>query len=664
MIASVIHLVLALVTSITGASDGWAETGKRFALLIGNSRYEVATPLRNPENDVDLLSKSLKAAGFETFVGLNARHADMERLVEAMLSEAKAAAAPVVLVFFAGHGVQVAGKNYLIGIDAKIGSAEDVASASLDANALLARIAAVSPSLGMLVLDACRNDPFENRTRNLAAGLAPMTATGDEPRFKNRLIAYSTSPGKVAFDGNTGTSPYASAFAEAVLVPGLKVEDAFKRIRQKVIERTQGKQEPWETSALYEDFRFMSEAAAARLSPEEETIWDLASMVSSAEGYQRYLDKYPSGMFATLARDKIAALNKDFSYTRKAELFPIVQYAFEDFPRCTAEPDQDFPFKLRDAFTAVDGQIVYVDLTIPDRFLYCSYDGTRRPNYDRLQTVGKATGDCTMRQMGNPPDFKTVEVPCLKPADAPFASEVDAERLFRQGGSIISLQGMYVRLAFPEGSDPHYRTTYEAAEGSVHEAWSAVRGLVRVKVFKEEAFYTIYLEPADARDLGLTWKLDNTVGKATATREARAREIAEPGPGELVPDQEPSTAPEPAKSAAAEADEPPATKPVPQPAARAPKPALGWSFNYPKRDGAIKQALAGCPGNCRIAIWFSNSCGAIAIGASGGWGSASHAKQKFAMSKALKSCRTVDTKCVVERWVCSGRFGAIAVEKR
>jgi uncharacterized caspase-like protein len=267
-----LRLVAIVVPSLAAADIASAEP--RYALLIGNSRYETLPPLRNPENDVDLVEKSLATAGFKVTKGLNATAEQMQALVKTFIDEIKEVEDPVVLVAFAGHGVAIDDKNYLAGIDAKDDTSENLAASSLDAASVLERVSSAGPRLVMLVLDACR-EPYNAKTRSLARGLSEMKAA-DGTSFKNQLIAFSTAPGRLAADGDAGTSPYASAFAESVLIPGLPVEAVFKRIRQKVHERTNGQQEPWENSKLYDDFKFIADGASATLSSEESSIWDFA----------------------------------------------------------------------------------------------------------------------------------------------------------------------------------------------------------------------------------------------------------------------------------------------------------------------------------------------------------------------------------------------------
>lgn len=138
-----------------------AAASVRHALLIGNSRYEVATPLRNPENDIEIVGAALEKSGFAVTKIANAKASDTLAAIEAFVKRLAVAENPVVMVYFAGHGVQLAGENYLLPVDAKLGSEEELRSVALSLGDLTRRLDAVKSSLQIVVLDSCRNNPFE-----------------------------------------------------------------------------------------------------------------------------------------------------------------------------------------------------------------------------------------------------------------------------------------------------------------------------------------------------------------------------------------------------------------------------------------------------------------------------------------------------------------------
>jgi len=224
---------------------------RRIALVIGNGGYATA-PLPNPVNDAALMSASLEALGFTV-----SAHTDLDRrgLQRAVVDFGKLleAAEPdtVALIYYAGHGVQIDGENYLIPVDAEIRDPLDVKIEGVRASDMLDTLNRYDGGLNIVILDACRNNPFEGATRSGSGnGLARMDApTGT-------LVAFSTAPGKVAEDGTGNNSPYTRALSRAMRIPGLQVEDVFKRVRIEVLERTGNRQVPWESSSLTGDFYF------------------------------------------------------------------------------------------------------------------------------------------------------------------------------------------------------------------------------------------------------------------------------------------------------------------------------------------------------------------------------------------------------------------------
>lgn len=487
-------------------AQGFAEEGERLALLIGNSRYEHATPLKNPENDVDLMETSLKQAGFQTFAGKNLTLSVFKSLVDKFLEKAKAATRPKIVVFFAGHGVQFSGENYLIPVDAGVASAEAVAAASVSATALLKTISASDPRLAVLILDACRNDPFENAGRSLLRGLSSMQSASLADSRSSQLIAFSTSPGKVASDGDTGNSPFASALAENLIIAGMSLEAVFRETRRKVIERTKGAQEPWEHSSLYEEFVFIPEAEQSAIGVDEATIWDFASIVNTAEGYQRYLDRYPSGLFSAIAKQKIAAINKDFSYRRKAELFPIFTRRMKDVPGCRPGVDHfSFFDELRQELQTLQGQLVYVDFQASLAFVFCDYNGGI--NHGRADYIKPVSGNCEQIFVRTE-TFDSTRLQCIPPENYGMSVLKEPQSVFAEGGMKLNLADLTVIM--PAGRREFYSFVVDPGEAVLSDASIRSQGLVRLRVSREEAEMYVVLEPVDPKEVGLSWKFDNT----------------------------------------------------------------------------------------------------------------------------------------------------------
>lgn len=234
--------------------------GERVALVIGNGAYESTAPLRNPVNDARDLGSALEQLGFEVIRAENQSLNEMKRAVREFGT--RLASGAVGLFFFAGHGLQVDGVNYLIPVDAVIRSEEEVEYEGLDVGFVLAQMEAAGNALNVVILDACRNNPFERSFRSMAgAGLASVDApTGT-------LIAYATAPGSVASDGNGRNGLYTQEILRHIATPGLAVEDVMKRVRVGVVRQSEGRQVPWESTSLVGDFYFEGAPATPEEAP-------------------------------------------------------------------------------------------------------------------------------------------------------------------------------------------------------------------------------------------------------------------------------------------------------------------------------------------------------------------------------------------------------------
>ncbi len=282
---------------------------QRVALVIGNAAYRV-DPLDNPVNDARLVASSLKQAGFDVALAenldrrglLGALRAFGERLTDNS----------VAVLYYAGHGLQLRDRNYLIPVDAEIRSEDEIALAGIDIAFVLGRMSAARSRVNIVILDACRNNPFAGKSQHTAQGLAQMDAP------VGTLLAYATAPGKLAADGLGGVNDknglYAQQLARQVLTPGLPVEHVFKRVREAVVRASREAQVPWESSSLQGEFAFVP--AAAVLAREgsadveaaaELAFWNSVQGTSRADDLRAYLRQYPSGRFAALAQSRLDA---------------------------------------------------------------------------------------------------------------------------------------------------------------------------------------------------------------------------------------------------------------------------------------------------------------------------------------------------------------------
>ena len=225
----------------------------RQALVIGNARYQHVEPLRNPLNDAELIAASLSKVGFKVTL---LRDATLEQMVHATTEFGRGLKrGDIAFAYFAGHGVQYGGENYLIPVDADVQRPDQLGQRTFPTGRLFAALPADGRTSNIVVLDACRNNPFSDRSP--AYGRA-LNAAGGEARAHvpaglsqvdhlpgNTLVAYATSPGKVALDGSGRHSPYAEALADVMLGEGLEVTALFQEATLLVKQRTRFEQEPW-----------------------------------------------------------------------------------------------------------------------------------------------------------------------------------------------------------------------------------------------------------------------------------------------------------------------------------------------------------------------------------------------------------------------------------
>jgi hypothetical protein len=224
---------------------------RRTALVIGNSTYSTG-PLKNPVNDASDMASTLQKLGFKVVLKKNANLETMEEAIEDFGNRLKRGG--VGLFYYAGHGVQVNGINYLIPIGAKINKESDVRFKAFDAGRVLAEMENANNGLNIVLLDACRDNPFGKSFRSASRGLAIVSSAP-----AGTFISYSTSPGQVAIDGEDRNSPYTKALLQYAQEPGLTIEDVFKGVRQKL--RKETGQVPWELSSLEGKFYFRPGAA-------------------------------------------------------------------------------------------------------------------------------------------------------------------------------------------------------------------------------------------------------------------------------------------------------------------------------------------------------------------------------------------------------------------
>src|SRR3954471_3992144 len=306
---------------------------KRVALVLGNSAYQNVAPLTNPVNDSSKMAATLKQAGFDV---VDSRRdlpaAETRRALRDFADRARDA--DIAVVYYAGHGIEVDGSNYLIPVDAKLERDTDIYDEAFSLDRILI---AIEPAkkLRLVILDACRDNPFSKKmkrsvaTRAVGQGLAKI-----EPTSPNVLIAYSAKAGSTAADGDGNNSPFTIALAHHLTTPGLDVRRAFGFVRDEVLKTTGNRQEPFVYGSLGgEDVPLVpapvraAPAAAAPATPalsaqaEVRRDYELAMQVGNKSALNAFLSQYPDGFYASLAKlqlEKIAAEETRVAATEKA----------------------------------------------------------------------------------------------------------------------------------------------------------------------------------------------------------------------------------------------------------------------------------------------------------------------------------------------------------
>jgi Caspase domain len=269
MISPVLRHMLLAAGILLGSHAALAEN--RVALVIGQSNYSAVVPLPNPANDAKAVSQMLTESGFEVLTATDLSQNELRAKVGDFAAK-MAAKGPdtVALIFYAGHGLQVDGENYLVPVDVDPKRETDIPLQAVRLNDILNTLASVPSKNRILLLDSCRNNPFPDINKSAARGLAIVDAKTGAP---GTFMSFSTSPGAEAEDGSGANSPYTTALLAAAKQPGLSIEDTFKRVRVAVNKATEGRQTPWDSSSLTDDFRFVGPALAGpKLAAAKKTV--------------------------------------------------------------------------------------------------------------------------------------------------------------------------------------------------------------------------------------------------------------------------------------------------------------------------------------------------------------------------------------------------------
>jgi len=305
--------VFLALASWLGCGSAFAE--KRVALVIGNSAYQKVAKLPNPANDAAAVATMLKAAGFDSVESkLNIPANELRKTLRDFA--AKIRDADIAVVYYAGHGIELDGTNYLIPVDATLETDGDVLDETIPLDRVLF---AVEPArqLRLIILDACRDNPFAKTmkrtiaSRAIGRGLAKI-----EPASPNTMIAFAAKAGSTASDGDSKNSPFAAALVEHLPKPGLDLRRAFGFVRDDVLKNTGNKQEPYVYGSLGGDDVPLVPAKPVAAGPQADPQaavrrdYELALQLATRDGWEAFLSQYPDGFYASLAKgqlNKIAA---------------------------------------------------------------------------------------------------------------------------------------------------------------------------------------------------------------------------------------------------------------------------------------------------------------------------------------------------------------------
>lgn len=308
-------VVLALWALVATPGEALAE--KRVALVIGNGAYTAAGELANPKNDATAMSSSLERLGFEVTTGIDLDYRAMRTTLSDFATSLEGA--DVALVFYAGHGIQVAGENYLLPIDAELRSEVDLEFGAVKLDTIL-RMLESRPRTSLVFLDSCRNNPL---TRSLARSMGTRSASVGQGMAEVRsglgtLITFATQPNDVAADGTGDNSPFTEALLTHIEKPGLEVRQMLSRVRGDVVAATNQRQIPWDHSSLTGDFFFQPAAAASTVTvtpqpnvsiDEEALACQALQTATRATPFRSYLREFgDNGQCARYARIRLDQL--------------------------------------------------------------------------------------------------------------------------------------------------------------------------------------------------------------------------------------------------------------------------------------------------------------------------------------------------------------------
>lgn len=304
-----------VVAALTCISCREALADKRVALIVGNSKYQQAPNLLNPSNDAAAVNLLLRGAGFDTVISLeNLGVNDLRRVVRDFTEQTRDA--DIAVIYYAGHGIEVGGINYLVPIDASLRRDIDVEDETVSLDRLL-QVLEPAKRLRLVILDACRDNPFtKSMTRTMASRAVGRGLARVEPVTSDTLIAFAAKAGSTAADGTGKHSPFTSALLKHVVTPGLDVRLAFGRVRDEVLASTGSRQEPFVYGSLggsvvtLANFSSDERMESAPTSPDSLAgrDYDAAAKLGTSAAWKSFVARYPSGFYSDLAKGQLEKL--------------------------------------------------------------------------------------------------------------------------------------------------------------------------------------------------------------------------------------------------------------------------------------------------------------------------------------------------------------------
>ncbi len=309
-------VVMTFITATTALAE------PRIALVVGNGQYSSVSPLDNPVADAQLIAATLGERGFEVTVLTDTTQITLNRAIAQFGRDLRAAGPDATgLFYYAGHGVQSFGANYLLPVDATLTDAADLSLVAVQANSVLRQMYSAKNKTNIFILDACRNNPFEDILDLNDNGLAEMKAP------VGTFLSYATGPGAVALDGLDGNSPFTKALAKQIPMAGVPIEKVFKNVRVEVIEKTGGQQTPWDTSSLTGDFFFEEKAAASVDEMSAQAMWGSVKESRDAMQVMLFMRGFPDSALMPEAQALLTELMQEEVAANAPKVEPVAEPA-------------------------------------------------------------------------------------------------------------------------------------------------------------------------------------------------------------------------------------------------------------------------------------------------------------------------------------------------